>query len=212
MSSKTESTAGLVDQRLVKALGHPLRQRILRQLRDEPVSPSQLSEALGEPLGNVSYHVKILAECEAIELVRTTPVRGAVEHFYRATALPRLSEAEWTRMHPAARRMLFDATLAQIWEDVVEAWKAGGFEDTKSTVSWTPLELDRQAYGQLLEEVEALVDRAHVLQAEAAERLGVGGAEVAAEHSTELVLLHFHRALGAREPRPPSGGGDPRLR
>jgi DNA-binding transcriptional ArsR family regulator len=202
MDSKTESTAGLVDQRLVKALGHPLRQRILRRLHDDPVSPSQLAGALGEPLGNVSYHVKILAECEAIELVRTTPVRGAVEHFYRATALPRLTEAEWTQLHPAARRMLFDATLAQIWEDVVDAWKAGGFEDTKSTVSWTPLELDQQAYGQLLEEIEALVDRALALQAEAAIRRG--SSESPAEHSTELVLLHFHRALEAGKARPAS--------
>jgi hypothetical protein len=45
-------------------------------------SPSELPDALGEPLGNVSYHVRILRELDCIELVRTEPRRGALEHFY----------------------------------------------------------------------------------------------------------------------------------
>jgi DNA-binding transcriptional ArsR family regulator len=74
-----------VDQRLIKALGHPVRMRVLDILNDRVASPSELAKELGEPLGNVAYHVKILEEAEAIELVRTAPVRGALEHFYRAT-------------------------------------------------------------------------------------------------------------------------------
>lgn len=192
MSAKTKQ--GLVDQRLVKALGHPLRQRILQELRDEPASPSELAEALGEPLGNVSYHVKILAECQAVELVRTAPVRGALEHFYRASALPRLYEAEWKQLHPSTRRALFSATLSQIWDDVVAAGKSGGFEDTKSHVSWTALELDDPAYAELLEEIEAFIDRALALQADSANRLSKQPAEERSANSTELVLMHFHRA------------------
>jgi DNA-binding transcriptional ArsR family regulator len=69
----------------LKALSHPLRQRILRALDEQTSSPSKLAEELGEPLGNISYHVKILAEYGTIELVETTPVRGALEHHYRAT-------------------------------------------------------------------------------------------------------------------------------
>jgi len=193
MSAKAESRGKLVDQRLVKALGHPLRQRILLELRDDEASPRRLAEALGEPLGNVSYHVKILAECEAIELARTEPVRGAVEHFYRATALPRLDEAEWKQLNPSARRAVLDGTLTQIWDDVVAAWNAGGFEDTKTSVGWIPLELDDQAYARLLEEIEAFTDRALALQADAADRLEQQSPQRGAEHSTELVLMHFHR-------------------
>jgi DNA-binding transcriptional ArsR family regulator len=199
MSTKTargkgKEAKGLVDQRLVKALGHPLRQRILQQIRQEPASPSELADQLGEPLGNVSYHVKILAECQAIELVRTAPVRGAVEHFYRATALPRLDEAEWKQLHPSTRRALFDATLSQIWHDVVEAGRSDGFEDTGTHISWTALELDDQAYAQMVDELDDLIDRALALQADSARRLRKSADNGAEVHSTELALMHFHRA------------------
>jgi DNA-binding transcriptional ArsR family regulator len=80
-----KSKEATVDQRLIKALGHPVRMRALQVLNTRVASPSELSKELNEPLGNVAYHVKILEENDAIELVRTAPVRGAVEHFYRAT-------------------------------------------------------------------------------------------------------------------------------
>ena len=70
---------------LLRALHHPLRRRILREMADgEAASPRQLSTALRQPLSNVSYHVRVLAECGAINLVKTRPARGSVEHFYRS--------------------------------------------------------------------------------------------------------------------------------
>jgi len=71
---------------LFTALGHPLRRRILRTMIDgeRETSPRQLSSGLGEPLSALSYHVRVLAECKAIELVRTSQVRGSTQHFYRA--------------------------------------------------------------------------------------------------------------------------------
>lgn len=81
------------DQNLLVALRHPLRRRILREMAGaEAISPRQLSDALGQPLSNVSYHVRVLAECAVINLVRTTPTRGSVQHFYRSTM-----DAPWAR-------------------------------------------------------------------------------------------------------------------
>jgi DNA-binding transcriptional ArsR family regulator len=80
-----DSKEAPVDQRLIKALGHPVRLRVLDILNARVASPSELAKELEEPLGNVAYHVKILEETGSIELVRTAPVRGALEHFYRAT-------------------------------------------------------------------------------------------------------------------------------
>jgi DNA-binding transcriptional ArsR family regulator len=80
-----KSKEASVDPRLIKALGHPVRVRALAILNERVASPSELAEELGEALGNVAYHVKVLEENGAIELVRTAPVRGALEHFYRAS-------------------------------------------------------------------------------------------------------------------------------
>lgn len=71
---------------LFNALGHPMRRRILREMLDSPeeVSPRELAVKLSEQLSALSYHVRVLAECNAIELVRTQQIRGSTQHFYRA--------------------------------------------------------------------------------------------------------------------------------
>lgn len=80
-----QSDAEAVDGRVVKALGHPTRIRILSVLRDrELASPVELSSELKIPLGTVGYHVRRLEELGFIELAKRTQRRGAVEHHYRA--------------------------------------------------------------------------------------------------------------------------------
>jgi DNA-binding transcriptional ArsR family regulator len=71
---------------LFNALGHPMRRRILREMLDGggEASPRELSATLREQLSALSYHVRVLAECGAIELVRTEQIRGSTQHFYRA--------------------------------------------------------------------------------------------------------------------------------
>ncbi|MBA3865423.1 MAG: helix-turn-helix transcriptional regulator [Solirubrobacterales bacterium] len=81
------------ENNLLEALRHPLRRRLLRMMAgEEAISPRELATALDRPLSNVSYHVRVLAECGAVTLVKTTPVRGSMQHFYRSTV-----EAPWAR-------------------------------------------------------------------------------------------------------------------
>jgi DNA-binding transcriptional ArsR family regulator len=70
---------------LFNALGHPMRRRILREMLDasEELSPRELAAKLSEQLSALSYHVRVLAECRAVELVRTQQIRGSTQHFYR---------------------------------------------------------------------------------------------------------------------------------
>jgi DNA-binding transcriptional ArsR family regulator len=71
----------------LKALGHELRRKIMGVMIGQgggsPMSPRGVSVVLRQPLSNVSYHVRVLAECEAITLVSTRPARGSMQHFYR---------------------------------------------------------------------------------------------------------------------------------
>lgn len=71
------------ENEMLIALRHPLRRQILRTMvEEEPISPRQISNALKEPLSNVSYHVRVLADCGVATLVDTEQVRGSVQHFY----------------------------------------------------------------------------------------------------------------------------------
>ncbi|MDQ2631926.1 MAG: helix-turn-helix domain-containing protein [Actinomycetota bacterium] len=56
------------------------------------ISPRELSDTLQRPLSNVSYHVRVLAERGVVTLVKTEPVRGSVQHYYRSTV-----DAPWAR-------------------------------------------------------------------------------------------------------------------
>lgn len=81
------------EDNLLTALGHPLRRRILREMADGiAISPRELSTALGQPLSNVSYHVRVLVGCDAVKLIEAKPARGSIEHFYRSAV-----EAPWAR-------------------------------------------------------------------------------------------------------------------
>jgi DNA-binding transcriptional ArsR family regulator len=81
------------DNDLLVALRHPLRRDILRTMAgEEAISPREIAATLGHPLSNVSYHVRVLAECGAITLVSTKPVRGSMQHFYCLAI-----EAPWAR-------------------------------------------------------------------------------------------------------------------
>ncbi|HXS32736.1 MAG TPA: helix-turn-helix domain-containing protein [Solirubrobacterales bacterium] len=79
---------------LFTALAHPLRRRILRKMIEDSgqISPRELAIDLDEPLSALSYHVRVLAECGAIKLVRTKQIRGSTQHFYRAAM-----RAQWAR-------------------------------------------------------------------------------------------------------------------
>jgi DNA-binding transcriptional ArsR family regulator len=81
------------EEQLLMALGHPLRRRILRALADSrPASPRELSDALAQPLSNVSYHVRVLVQSKAVTLVGTKPARGSIQHFYRSNV-----QAPWAQ-------------------------------------------------------------------------------------------------------------------
>lgn len=70
----------------MKALRHPLRRELMKVVlgTEGTISPRELASRVFQPLSNVSYHVRVLADCNAVKLVRTRPVRGSMQHFYRA--------------------------------------------------------------------------------------------------------------------------------
>ena len=148
---QSRTTNRQLDERLAKALSHPLRQRILQRLNEGGVkSPNELSRELGDPLGNVSYHVRILRELDCVELVRTEQRRGALEHYYRATAQPWLDDKQWARLPAAFRRKTLGRTLSELLESAGEASTAGGFDHPEAVVNRMPLELDEQGWSDVV--------------------------------------------------------------
>jgi len=85
------------EDRLLQVLAHPLRKQLLRLYVQENgmLSPKELSDFTKKHISNVGYHVRVLVEYEAVEIVAEQQRRGSVEHFYEATSL--VDEVAWGR-------------------------------------------------------------------------------------------------------------------
>jgi DNA-binding transcriptional ArsR family regulator len=93
-----------------KALGHPLRHRLLVALRQRPATLAQLATALTAPKGTVGYHVKVLLDAGVVRLAYARTVRGGTEQYYEPTS-PRLRIAPDA---PVGGDFLIRAALAEM--------------------------------------------------------------------------------------------------
>ncbi len=69
-----------------KALGHPLRHRLLFALGQRPATIGQLAAALGSQKGNIAHHLKVLRAAGMVRVVETRQVRGGTEQYYQRSA------------------------------------------------------------------------------------------------------------------------------
>jgi DNA-binding transcriptional ArsR family regulator len=173
--------------RMAKAMAHPLRGKILMHLTNHgTASPADLSRVLEEPIGNVSYHVRMLLDLDCVELVDTRQRRGAVEHFYRATRRAILDDKAWAKLPPAARKGFAVQWFREAFADVSAAIDAGKVEGSADDVhlNFTKLELDDEGWKELHAALEDVMQRALDLQARAAN----GDGE---KRSARLVVAHY---------------------
>jgi DNA-binding transcriptional ArsR family regulator len=167
------SQASVVDERLAKALSHPMRARILAILNDRVASPNEIAEMIDERLPNVSYHVRALLELECITLVSTAQRRGAIEHYYRAVKRPFFSDRDWKRLPRSARQSISDKTLQAIWADVSEAVRAGTFDSRPERhLSLDKVALDETGWTELAKAMQRLQKEASKIEDQSAKRLG----------------------------------------
>jgi DNA-binding transcriptional ArsR family regulator len=192
---QTRTTPEGITQQLAKALAHPLRVRILTSLHRGISSPNQLAQELDEPLGNVSYHVKTLLEYNCVELVKTEPRRGAVEHFYRATERAFISEADWAKIPASARKGIDGVVLEAIGQDATAALTEGTIDSRTDThISRTPLILDEDGWTELSKLLGDTLEQTMKIGEESANRLAK---EKADGIPASVSILHFE--VPARE-------------
>jgi DNA-binding transcriptional ArsR family regulator len=190
-------TTNTVNTKLMKALAHPLRQQLLMALSERVASPSELAEELGEPLGNVSYHVRMLVDLECIELVSTTPRRGALEHHYKAIVRPLLDDASYATFPSSTKRALVGDLLNAIWTDVGAAAEAETFDDEMVHVTRMVLNLDAEGWAEAAQVLNDALDQIEDVKARSAKRTKGGGETI----KSVLAMLHFRAASAASAPK-----------
>ena len=134
----------------------------------------------------------MLRDYECVELVRTEPRRGALQHFYRATARPTLDENQWRTLPSGLRRELTGETLQELVSDLSQAADAGTLDDPEVVVTRTPLELDERGLKKLNKLLARTLDQALAIAAESSTRRNNGTSD--GVFPTEVGILHFRRA------------------
>jgi DNA-binding transcriptional ArsR family regulator len=195
--AKTRRHRGTLDQRLVRALGHPVRVQALNILNERVASPNEISKELDQTVGHVSYHIKVLKECECIELVDTAPRRGAMEHYYRATDRAFLDADEWAALPDSIRPGMSASGIKTVFNDVSSALLAGTFDKRIDRhLSWTTMLVDEQGWDEVKAGLEGMLERVLEIQGSSAQRLAKADA---AGIPVSVAMLGFEA---------PSSGGD----
>lgn len=186
----------LVDRRLMKALDHVLRQHILLAAVQGTVSPNELSNLLGEGLSQVSYHVKVLHEdCdEMLELVGTEPRRGAIEHYYRASAKTLLPAKAWRGLRKGLRAVVGAGQASDLFNDLADALKAGKLQGAHDHIARTPLVLDDDGQRNLKVIAERATKEVESEQRAAAKRMGKANGDGGGGVGCTFALLAFEAA------------------
>jgi DNA-binding transcriptional ArsR family regulator len=162
-------------QNRLKAMQHPLRAEAFGLIRERgPISPAEVARELEADVPTVSYHVRKLTEYNCVEEVENRPVRGVVEHFYRATDIHMVDIEEWAELadqSPEVAEVLTDEFMQFIVDDFTASRRASIVgRDEKFWLTRTPLIFDDEGLDEALEAAEAYEARITEIGARSAAR------------------------------------------
>jgi DNA-binding transcriptional ArsR family regulator len=156
---------------LATIVAHPTRVRAFSILAERTASPVEIAQEIGKDVGHVGYHVRKLQELNLIELVDERPVRGAVEHFYRAIARPVINEKEFAAQSLEEREAFTRYLLQLHVADLSRAMDEHTIDArTNRWVMRLPMVVDEEGFEELSALHAELYERTLDIQARSDER------------------------------------------
>jgi DNA-binding transcriptional ArsR family regulator len=181
----------VVNQSFVKALAHELRVEILGILTERMASPNELATMLDEGLSQVSYHVKVLKDYGLITLIKTEPRRGAVEHYYRATASTLLPAQEWRGIDGGLRTAIGAGLASELFDGLADAVEATKLTDADTHIGRTLLVLDAKGWENVRASGERFTKEVEKEQRESAARAAKTNGNAGAVKGYTVGVLAF---------------------
>lgn len=163
------------DRRLIKALGHPVREHILAVLNERVASAREIGEELGADVSSFYHHIEELEKLECIERVESRQRRGATEHFFQAKRTVYFDDEGWRRMPPSLKSDVAVSALQLLLDDVLAALNSGtlNVRDDRH-VSWTPGSFDARGWDEAIDLMNRTLSRLGTIREAAARRLSRG--------------------------------------
>jgi DNA-binding transcriptional ArsR family regulator len=188
-----------IDQRLVRALSHPLRVQILEVLTERVASPTLIAAELGTGVSHVAYHTRTLDRCGCLELVETAQRRGATEHYYKAKPHAFIGDRVWRKVPRSVRSGVTAASLQTFMDKAVTALEAGTLDNREdTTLSWMPVHLDEEGWLEVTTILGEATERVLAVQ-EAADQRAIKSSKDPRNISAVVALANFETGSGHPE-------------
>ena len=132
------------DSKVLAAMAHPLRRRLLDVLKVHgPATVSLLAERTGQAVGNVSHHLKVLAESELVEEAAEL-AKDRREHWWQRVSAGTAWSSLDFRDDPVAFAaesidIEHDASLARAWLETRGSYSDEWHESAYAVGRWTHL-------------------------------------------------------------------------
>jgi DNA-binding transcriptional ArsR family regulator len=204
-ATKDPASKGALEQQalLHKVLADPLRARILMVLGDREASPKELAEFLDEDFQQVCYRVRTLKEKGFVELVDEDSRNGGVQHFYKASARPRLDADEWEQLPELARKTNSATALQAVIRDARQAMASGDFDAHRHRVLIRkPMVVDEQGMRELDESALRQLDEQERIETESANRRIESGERGISVRAVTIVHPTAGSGLKSTNPEP----------
>ncbi|HSS05029.1 MAG TPA: hypothetical protein VLK89_07585 [Solirubrobacterales bacterium] len=160
---------------LFNTLGHEIRLDALRIFNERVASPNEIANEIGANLSLVSHHVQVLLGDGSIELVKTEPRRGAVEHYYRAKVPAMIDDKAWQKMPQKSRLVVYRTILQSLMAESAAAEAKGAFDADDAHLSWMPFPVDEQGRQEMTEVLAGALEGIEQVKASSAKRLAESG-------------------------------------
>jgi DNA-binding transcriptional ArsR family regulator len=168
------------------AVSHRIRVHILIVLNEGTYTAGQIAQIIGEPLNNVSNHIRELLDAGSIELAKTEPKGNVLQHFYRAVEMPFYSQEEAEAMTPEQRQVTAGLVVQSASAEVMAALWAGKLADPRAWLAWDWFNVDEQGREDMEDEQKRSWERMQEIEVEATNRRAESG-----EDATSMLITQF---------------------
>jgi DNA-binding transcriptional ArsR family regulator len=168
------------------ALAHKTRVQILTVLNEGPCTAAQIADTIGEPLNNVSNHLRHLLIDGAIEIAGEEQSGNITRYSYRAVEIPYCSREEAEAMPWGHRQMHAGFAVQWSFAEAMAALWAGKLADPRTWLYGDWYHVDQQGRTDLEIEQERYAERMKEIEAESLNRVAESG-----EGTTSMLVTLF---------------------
>jgi DNA-binding transcriptional ArsR family regulator len=184
-----------VEEMVAYAIGHRIRVEILIVLSQGIYSPAEVAEIIGEPLNNVSNHMRELADGGSIEIVGTRMRRNTAQHFYRAAQIPEYSKEDVEEMTIFETQVTAALVIQFLMAEIMASLWAGKMcDDPDVCLVWDRLNLDDQGRDEIAREQEDSWRRMVKIEERSLARAAESGADTVCYVTALLGFEHARKA------------------